>query len=275
MRNKNKNQMYGEVKSVERLTPTMIRIVLHNGQLSSFDGSNATDAYVNARFIPAESPVTVPFGPDDLEDLAPEHRPRPRRFTIRRWDSQRHELTIDFVAHGDVGFAGSWAQRATPGDRLQFDGPGGSYRPSNQVDWHLFVGDESAFPAIAASIEALPAGAIGKAFVVVDGPEDKLDIDAQADVSVTWLYRGASSAPELLLPEAVAAAEFFEGTFDVFVHGEAGEVRAVRKHLLAERGVDESTASISPYWRRTFTDEDWREVKRGWMVEQSQDTVRS
>ena len=267
--------MYGEVKSVEKLTPTMIRVVLHNGELANFAGSNATDAYVNARFVPAGSPVEVPFGPDDLEGLAPEHRPRPRRFTIRRWDSQRHELTIDFVAHGDVGFAGSWAQRATPGDRLQFDGPGGSYRPSSQVDWHLIGGDESAFPAIAASIEALPAHAQAIAFVVVDGPEHELDIDAQADVALTWLHRDSSPAPELLLPEAVSSAEFPQGTFDVFVHGEAGEVRAVRRHLVGDRGVDESTASISPYWRRTFTDEAWREVKRGWMAEQARDTVPS
>ncbi len=273
MRNEKKTPMYGEVKSVERLTPTMIRVVLHNGELSNFAGTDATDAYINARFIPAHSPVQVPFGPHDLDGVLPEHRPRPRRFTIRRWDSERQELTIDFVAHGDVGFAGAWAQRTRPGDRLQFEGPGGSYRPSRDVDWHLFVGDESAFPAIAASIEALPPDAIAKALVVVDGPEDKLELDAQADVSVTWLYRNSSATPEMLLPGAVAAAEFPDGTFDVFVHGEAGEVRAVRKHLLIERGVEDSTASISPYWRRTFTDEAWREVKRGWMAEQSQDAA--
>ncbi len=263
--------MYAEVQTVERLTPSMVRIVLHNGDLENFDASTATDSYINARFVPQGSPLVVPFEADDLEALDPEHRPRPRRFTVRRWDNERRELTIDFVAHGDAGYAGTWAQRATPGDRLQFSGPSGSYRPSNETDWHLLVGDESALPAIAASIESLSAGAIASVFIVVDGPEDELPLRSNAEVSVTWLHRNSSVAPETLLAEAVANAEFPAGTFDVFVHGEAGEVRAVRKHLLADRNVDAAAASISPYWRRTYTDEAWREVKRDWMSEQARD----
>ena len=58
---------------------------------------------------------------------------------------------------------------------------------------------------------------------------------------------------------------------DVFVHGEAGEVRAVRKHLLSERGIDRKKASISPYWRRTMTDEEWRTIKSAWLTDQAND----
>jgi len=55
------------------------------------------------------------------------------------------------------------------------------------------------------------------------------------------------------------------------VHGEAGEVRAVRRHLLADRGVQKGGASISPYWRRDFTDERWREAKAEWLAESERD----
>jgi len=58
----------------------------------------------------------------------------------------------------------------------------------------------------------------------------------------------------------------------VFVKGEAAEVRAVRRFLIADRGVDENTASISPYWRRDCTDEAWREIKQQWLAEQDADT---
>ena len=266
--------MYAEVQTVETLTPSMVRIVLGDGDLKYFEASPATDAYINARFIPEGSPVVVPFESDDLEGLDPESRPRPRRFTVRKWDEERQWLTIDFVVHGDEGYAGAWAQRAKPGDRLQFNGPSGSYRPSDEVDWHLFVGDESALPAIAASLESLPTGAVAKAFLVVDGPEHQLDLQSNADVSATWLHRKASNTPENLLLDAVASAQLPEGSFDVFVHGEAGEVRSVRKHLLAERNVDGSAASISPYWRRTYNDEAWREVKRSWMADQAEDTKK-
>lgn len=263
--------MYAEVLSTEQLTPSMIRVVLGGGTLDQFEMSPATDAYINARFVPANSPLTVPFGPEDLEGLATDELPRPRRYTVRRWDQQRRELTIDFVAHGDTGYAGPWAQRAKPGDRLQFGGPGGSFVPSSSVDWHLLVGDESALGAIGASLEQLPAGSRALAFVVVDGPEHEFELPTKADAEVIWLHRRHGADPESMLADAIAAKNFPAGTFDVFVHGEAGEVRAVRKHLLAERGVDASTASISPYWRRKHTDEAWRKIKRQWMAEQAVD----
>ena len=263
--------MFAEVRSVERLSPTMVRVVLAGGELEAFEPSPATDAYVNARFVPEDSPVTVPFTDDDLDGVDTALRPKPRRFTVRRWDADTSELTIDFVAHGAVGYAGSWAQRAKPGDRLQFEGPNGSYRPSDEVDWHLMAGDESALPAIGASLEVLPAGRRAEVIAVVDGPDCEIDLPSNGDVSVTWLHREGAADIEALLPDAVAAHAFPDGEFDVFVHGEAVEVRSVRRHLLAERGVSREGASISPYWRRTFTDEAWREVKRNWIADQAND----
>lgn len=263
--------MYGQVRRVEQLSPTMLRVVLGDGELDGFEPSPATDAYINARFVPQDSPITVPFADHDLEELPAELRPKPRRFTVRRWDDDTKELTLDFVAHGDTGFAGSWAQRAVPGDRLQFTGPSGSYHPADDVDWHLFIGDESAIPAIAASLEVLPSTSRAEVIAVVDNPESELALTSEATVNLTWVHRDGAADIGALLPDAVAAHRFPDGTFDVFVHGEAGEVRSVRKHLLAERGVDESTASISPYWRRTYNDEDWRQVKRSFLAEQAAD----
>lgn len=274
-----KAELFGEVRSVTPLSATMIRVVLGGGTLSDFSPSTATDAYVNARFIPARSPLTVPFGPADVDALAPDDRPRPRRFTVRRWDGIAQELTIDFVVHGDEGFAGSWAQRATPGDRLQFAGPGGNHRPDPGADWHLLVGDESALPAVAASLEAMPAGAVARVFLVVDGPASEFDLRADtglgerpdSDVIITWLHRQEQSEPERVLVDAVASADLPAGSPDVFVHGEAGEVREVRRHLIADRGIDPSSASISPYWRRSLDDESWRRVKRDWVASQASD----
>ena len=263
--------MYAEVHEVQKLSPTLLRVVLAGGSLDTFEGSSATDAYINAQFLPQDSPVVVPFESADLEGLDASLRPKPRRFTIRQWDGEKRHLAIDFVSHGDDGYAGSWANRAQPGDRLQFSGPGGSYRPSRDVDWHLFAGDESAFGAIGASLEALSPGDRAVVFALVDSPDHRIELPSAADVTIHWLYRDSSIDPDLVLPNAVANAEFPAGEFDVFVHGEAAEVRAIRKHLVADRGVDLDTASISPYWRRKHTDEDWRRIKRSWMAEQSRD----
>lgn len=263
--------MYAEVIAKEELTPTMIRVVLGGGTLNQFEMTPATDAYINARFLPANSPVTVPFEPHDLEAVEAEYRPKPRRYTVRRWDEQQQLLTIDFVAHGDSGYAGAWAQRTEPGDRLQFSGPGGSFQASPDVDWHLLVGDESALGAIGATLEGLPAESQAVAFIVVDGPDHEVPLPTAANAEVVWVHRPEGVDPEMLLADAVAGFAFPSGSFDVFVHGEAAEVRAVRAHLIADRGVDPSTASISPYWRRQHTDEAWRQVKRQWLAEQASD----
>ena len=77
----------------------MIRIVFAGGELHAFEPSSATDAYINARFLPLNSPISVPFTDDDLDGVDAELRP-PRRFTVRRWNADASELTIDFVAHG-------------------------------------------------------------------------------------------------------------------------------------------------------------------------------
>lgn len=258
--------LYGEVKRVERLSPTMVRVVLGDGMLDEFTPTPFSDQYINGLFVPPGAPYSVPFE-REIAHADPDFRPRPRRYTIRRWEHERQELTIDFVAHGDEGFAGPWAQRAEPGDRLQFRGPGGSYAPDPGAAWHLFVGDESAQPAIAASVERLGPDATCVVRIVVDGPDDEIPFECAGTMDLRWLHRRTAARPEDLLADAVADLTFAPGPVGLFVHGEADEVRAVRKHLIAERGLDVDGASISPYWRRDHTDERWREIKRQWVAE--------
>ena len=50
-------------------------------------------------------------------------------------------------------------------------------------------------------------------------------------VVVEWLYRAEAAKSEKWVAEAVAATDFPQGTFDIFVHGEAEEVGAVWRHL--------------------------------------------
>ena len=58
---------------------------------------------------------------------------------------------------------------------------------------------------------------------------------------------------------------------DGSVHGEAGEVREIRKHLVMNYKIDLENASISPYWRRDHTDEAWRSIKKQWLADQEKD----
>jgi NADPH-dependent ferric siderophore reductase len=264
--------MYGTVVRTERMAPRMVRVVLDGDGLAGFTPTGRTDQYVNALFLPPGSPWTVPFDPDEVKAGPPEHRPRGRRETVRRWDAERGELTLELVTHGDVGLAGRWASRARPGDRLQLTGPNGGYAPDPRASGHLMVGDESALPAIAASLERVPAGVAVAAVVVVDGPDDEVPLPTAGDLTLRWVHRRHEpGGHEERVVAAVAALDLPDGWVQPFVHGEAGEVRAVRRHLRTERGLDVAGASISPYWRRGLDDEGWREVKRDWVRETEQE----
>lgn len=253
--------MHGEVLRTQQLTPTLVRLVLGGPGLDDFRAADGTDAYVNVAIAPAGAAYGPVFDPDEVKATRPrEEWPARRRYTVRRWDEAARELTLDVVVHGDDGAAGPWARAARPGDVLVMTGPSAGYRPDPEADWHLLLGDESALPAIAATLEALPTGARAVVRLVCDGPEHEVALSSAGDVDLAWLHRSPEQPTPL--PGAVEALDFPAGRVHAFVHGEADEIRVIRRHLLTERGLGRADMSCSPYWRRTMTDEAWRAVKK-------------
>jgi NADPH-dependent ferric siderophore reductase len=234
------------VLETRALTPRMIRIVLGGEELAGFDASEFTDHYVKLRITP----------PGESE-------PRTRTYTVRDWDAERGRLTIDFVHHGDRGVAGPWAAGARPGDEVVLRGPGGAYTPDPDADWHLMAGDSSVIPAIAASLRRIPAGVPVHVLIEVDGPEEEQPLETPGELHLRWLPVGG-------VADAVEALDFPPGTVHAFVHGEASAVRTIRRHLLVDRGLPREALSISGYWKRSRTEEGWREDKPEWnrLVEQ-------
>lgn len=240
------------VLRTEALTPHMYRVYLGGDSFDDFDAIDETDAYVK-----------LFFGTDD--------DPIMRTYTVRSVDTSAREIAIDFVVHGDEGVAGPWATKAKPGDEMSFFGPSGGYAPRPDADWHLFAGDESAIPAISAAVEALPEDAIAKVFIEVADRHDEIYMETLAVVDVTWVHRGASSndvgddlaGDNAPLIAAVKGTEWLPGQAQVFVHGEAQAVmHNIRPYIRKERGVGAEWASISGYWRRGRTEENFRVWKR-------------
>ncbi|MFI6935007.1 siderophore-interacting protein [Streptomyces sp. NPDC050287] len=251
-----------QVIRTERLTPHMQRVVLGGEGLAEFSPDTCTDHYVKLLFPGGGATYPEPFDIQRIREEFPrEQWPVTRTYTVRAWDAEHRELTLDFVIHGDEGLAGPWALRVRPGETVRFMGPGGAYAPDQAADWHLLVGDESALPAIARSLEALPGGARVHAFVEVSGPEEQQKIDS--DVEVVWLHRGDRPIGEALV-EAVRALEFPEGRVHAFVHGEAHFVKELRHLLRVERGLAREDLSISGYWRLGHNEDGWQASKREW-----------
>ncbi|SHI33090.1 siderophore-interacting protein [Streptomyces sp. 3214.6] len=251
-----------QVVRTERLTPHMQRVVLGGAGLAGFAAGDCTDHYVKLLFGPDGVTYPEPFDLEHIRAEFPrEQWPVTRTYTVRGWDAEHRELTLDFVLHGDEGLAGPWAARVQPGETVRFMGPGGAYAPDAAADWHLLAGDESALPAVAAALESLPAGALAHAFIEVAGPEEEQKIDS--DVEVVWLHRGDRPVGERLV-EAVRALKFPEGRMHAFVHGEAAFVKDLRKLLRVELQIPREDLSISGYWRLGHDEDGWQASKREW-----------
>ncbi|SCL32463.1 NADPH-dependent ferric siderophore reductase, contains FAD-binding and SIP domains [Micromonospora nigra] len=146
----------------------------------------------------------------------------------------------------------------------------------------LLAGDETAVPAIGAICERLPLDARGRVLLEVPETADAQPLLAPPGVEVTWLSRGtgdhgsqlvaavATVAGELLADVAIppVTAPVTDVDVDVdseilwevpdevppsplyaWLAGEAGMIRTLRRHLVAERGVDRRAVAFMGYWR--------------------------
>lgn len=219
-----------------------------------------TDAYVKLLFVKPELGLTPPYDEAALrEQLDPEDLPVRRTYTLRWVDRESELLAIDFVVHGDEGVAGPWARAAQPGDTVAANGAGGAYAPDPTADWHLLIGDESALPAIAAALEAMPEDATGYAYVQVGEDSGRIEIKGPDGIQLSWLTGPASLTT--LLADAVAAGPWPQGRVHVFAHGERESMKAVRA-LLKERSVPREDLSLSGYWAYGRTEDTFQAEKR-------------
>jgi NADPH-dependent ferric siderophore reductase len=169
-----------------------------------------------------------------------------RHYTIRHLDPAKKRLTIDFVLHVGESAAGDWLRNTAPGDSIVAVGPRG-HTYLREADWHLFIGDETGIPGIAAMLEALPRGAMAFAFLEIADDGERQQI--AGDASVLWLSRnGAPPGPSAVLYDAVGAFAFPAGTGQAYVIGETSNVRAVRQRLIA-RGLGKNRICAEGYWR--------------------------
>ena len=254
------------VRATERLTPTTVRVTL-GGDL---DGFTPVSPDQQAKLFfprPGYDLSEVPVPPEDGDAMSwfqsfrqiPEpRRPWMRSYSLRRVHLDRGEIEIDFVLHGgdeDQGPASRWAASARPGEETVLVGPAVSHlRVPGPHDWTLLAGDETALPAIGALLEAMPAGARAVVFAEVADATGRLDLPSAARVDLRWQYRGgARPGRSSVLVDAVRDARLPDGAVFAWVAGEASAVRAIRRHLVEERGVPRTQVAFTGYWRLDLT----------------------
>lgn len=251
-----------DVISKEWLSPDMLRLVVGGPNFGAFADAGVADAYIKLVFDPEGKPYPQPVDVSQMRaELPGEQWPKIRTYTVRSVDHEAQTLAIDFVIHGDEGIAAPWAGSAEPGDLVQFMGPGGKWLPSEDAGFHLFVGDESAVPAIAAGLERLPEDAIGA--VVLEASEHAIELDKPEGVSVQWSVRGDAEYDPEALSRRVRGLDLASRSeeLSVFAHGEREAMKQLRR-VFSELEVPRERLSISGYWAYGRAEDVFQEEKR-------------
>lgn len=259
------------VDRTERLSPHMVRVHLGGPGYDAFiehadpERLATTDKYVKLMLPKPGTGLQPPYDLDALRATMPKSDlPARRTYTVRAVDPVTRTIAIDFVVHGTDGLAGPWAAAARPGDRIALSGPGGGWAPSTDPEvTHVLLGDDSALPAIGAALEAMLPSATGVALVEVAGPADEQPLVHPTGVELRWLHRDAAGAePGTLLLAATRELPRASHPVSVFAHGERAAVKAIRRVLQDDWGLEKADLSLSAYWALGRAEDRFQEEKR-------------
>ncbi|MFF8730352.1 siderophore-interacting protein [Streptomyces sp. NPDC015171] len=266
-----------QVVRTRRLGPSLVRVSFAGPDLHAFHSDGRDQSLSLFLPHPGQEEPAVPLELGDgwwqgWRELPDDVRAVMRSYTLRslRRDALGHtvEIDIDFALHGighgtaAAGPASRWAARATAGDRVLLLGPAVAdnrairFRPPADTDLVVLCADETALPAATAILESLPAGTRVRAWFEVPHAGDIQDVRTAADAEITWLVRRDGSP---MAVDAVRAARLPQAARPyAWLAGESGQVKALRRHFVGERGVDRRCVTFVGYWRQGMSEEQFR-----------------
>ncbi|MEM9434165.1 MAG: siderophore-interacting protein [Pseudomonadota bacterium] len=244
------------VKDAFFLTPNMIRVVFAGPELAGFPEGREGG---NCKLMIPEAEETKSNFADRLQNGPPPVR---RTYTVRKFDAELQELSIDFVAHGDEGPASRWAMNAKPGSFLGFAGPSTPKLSHFEADWYLVAADPSAIPVAAAALEAMPRDAQGVAIFEITTEADRQDIDIPKGVEVYWLVHPDPHKASIAQETLIRSLPWPEGRIQTCIAGESGVIRALRGFLANEKQVAKADTYISGYWKIGLIEDEHQKAKR-------------
>ncbi|MEP2715645.1 siderophore-interacting protein [Pseudophaeobacter sp.] len=237
------NLHFTTVQSITPVGTAFLRVRIKADDLSSFQ-----DDAIHFRLLLPAADCTDPEWPSLSENgstLWPKgekalHRPA---YTTRWIDRNAGLMDFDIFLH-DGGRVTNWVRRARAGDQLVIAGPGGGGIPdSSKV---CIFADETAFPAVARILEALPVDGSGQVTLVAAGGEAcGYPITGPSGVTITWLTREeASDLSNRVLEAHAAHPDHF-----LWLASEKSDVTPVREALKANKPTP-GTSYIAAYWSK-------------------------
>jgi NADPH-dependent ferric siderophore reductase len=117
------------------------------------------------------------------------------------------------------------------------------------------VADETALPAVGTILDEAPAGARVLLVAEVADEAEQLVFDTAAELTTVWCHRGEQhDGFGMLAAQAVRDLALPHGRGACWVGLEATAMRAVRRHLLGERGLEREQVHTRGYWKLDVTD---------------------
>ncbi|MBX9363603.1 siderophore-interacting protein [Streptomyces massasporeus] len=267
-----------QVVRTRRLGPSLVRVTFGGPDLHAFHSGGHDQSLSLFLPHPGQPEPVVPLELGDSwwqgwRELPDDVRAVMRSYTLRALRRDPDEIDIDFALHGtepgatvQAGPASRWAARAAAGDRVLLLGPAVAdnrairFRPPEDTDLVVVWGDETAVPAASAIVEALPAGTRARVWLEVPHAGDIQDLVTEADAEITWLVRderGTEGSPMALDTLRAAQLPAAERPY-VWIAGESGCVKELRRHFVRERGIDRRRVTFVGYWRRGVSEEQLR-----------------
>lgn len=232
-----------QVARIEDPGPRLRRVTFEGDSLSGF-GPARPGAHIKLFF--SEMPA-------DWRPEPGQPRPIARTYTPRSFDSLRNALVVEFVRHG-TGVASDWVEQTRVGDRITVAGPGGGHDFEPGLRQLVLLADESALPAAGMILDAVSADCHVTLVAEVEDEADQIVPSQRRIDELRWLHRlPTAAAPGSLLLDAAHSMELDE-TAQWWVACEAVAMRAIKAHLMADRGLDRSRLISRGYWKQGATD---------------------
>ncbi|MGW1612299.1 siderophore-interacting protein [Streptomyces sp. NPDC002285] len=261
-----------QVVRTRRLGPSLVRVTFAGTDLHAFHSDGCDQSLSLFLPHPGQSEPQVPLELGDgwwqgWRELPDDVRAVMRSYTLRALRRNPDEIDIDFVLHTPAGPASAWAARATAGDRVLLLGPAIAdnrairFRPPQDTDLVVIWGDDTAVPAVSAILETLPAGTRARVWLEVHDAGDIQDLVTEADAEITWLVQeGTRPEGSPMALDTIRAAQLPAAAHPyVWIAGESGCVKALRRHFVGEHGVDRRRVTFVGYWRQGLSEEQLRE----------------
>ena len=193
-----------------------------------------------------------------------EQRPIARSYTVRYIRPEQHEIDIEFVLHDAHGPAGLFAQNVQPGQYIAISYP----RPltTSFAQHNYLVGDNTAFPAIAAMLETMPKTSQGHVFLLAQQESAQIALIKPEKVTIHW-FTGDRKQQTAELISAFKQLTRPEEQVYFWLAGENDLVVALRNYLRRERQYDKTMISAVPYWRQGVKEEDYHDTRHQVMDE--------